>query len=137
MHRNDNSKYLLYIEPKASEKLQNPIEDELTQLMEMALSKSKRGGANYSDLKDLGDGYTWTTSDGQERKAHSFREGDAWRGTHRTDCGQGSSNCDFLLENGMITNSLAPFYLKWYRYSIPENDMKKIEELKKYYSNVG
>ena len=47
MHRNDNSKYLLYIEPKSSEKLQNPIEDELTQLMEMALSKSKRGAANY------------------------------------------------------------------------------------------
>ena len=122
MHRNDNSKYLLYIEPKASEKLQNPIEDELTQLMEMALSKSKRGAANYSDLKDTGD---------------SFQEGNAWKGIHRTDCGQGSANCDFLLENGMITNSLAPFYLKWYRYSIPENDMKKIEELKKYYTNVG
>lgn len=122
MHRNDNSKYLLYIEPKASEKLQNPIEDELTQLMEMALSKSKRGGANYSDLEDSG---------------NSFHEGSAWRGIHRTDCGECSSNCDFLLENGMITNSLAPFYLKWYRYSIPENDMKKIEELKKYYSNVG
>lgn len=122
MHRNDNSKYLLYIEPKASEKLQKPIEDELTQLMEMALSKSKRGGANYSDLEDPG---------------NSFQEGSAWRGTHRTECGQGSSNCDFLLENGMITNSLAPFYLKWYRYSIPENDMKKIEELQKYYSNVG
>lgn len=122
MHRNDNSKYLLYIEPKASEKLQNPIEDELTQLMEMALSKAKEGGANYSDLKDIGD---------------SFHEGGAWRGTHRTECGEKSSNCDFLLENGMITNSLAPFYLKWYRYSIPENDMKKIEELKKYYSNVG
>lgn len=122
MHRDDNSKYLLYIEPKASEKLQKPIEDELTQLMEMALSKSKRGGANYSDLEDPG---------------NSFQEGSAWRGTHRTECGQGSSNCDFLLENGMITNSLAPFYLRWYRYSIPENDMKKIEELKKYYSNVG
>ena len=122
MHRNDNSKYLLYIEPKSSEKLQNPIEDELTQLMEMALSKSKRGGANYSDLEDPG---------------NSFQEGSAWRGTHRTECGQGSSNCDFLLENGMITNSLAPFYLRWYRYSIPENDMKKIEGLKKYYSNVG
>jgi hypothetical protein len=110
MHRNDNSKYLLYIEPKASEKLQNPIEDELTELMEMALSKSKGGGANYSDLEDSG----------------SFREGSAWRGTHRTECGQRSSNCDFLLENGMITNSLAPFYLKWYRYSIPENDMRKL-----------
>ena len=122
MHRDDNSKYLLYIEPKASEKLQKPIEDELTQLMEMALSKSKRGGANYSDLEDPG---------------NSFQEGSAWRGTHRTECGQGSSNCDFLLENGMITNSLAPFYLRWYRYSIPENDMKKIEGLKKYYSNVG
>jgi hypothetical protein len=121
MHRNDNSKYLLYIEPKASDKLQTPIEDELTQLMEMALSKSRRGGANYSDLEDPG---------------NSFQEDSAWKGTHRTDCGEGSSNCDFLLENGMITNSLAPFYLRWYRYSISENDMRKLEELKKFYSNV-
>jgi len=121
MHRDDTSKYLLYIEPKSSEKLQSPIEDELTELMEMALTKSKRGGAEYSNLNN----------------SSSFREGGAWKGTHQTECGERSSNCDFLLENGMITNSLAPFYLKWYRYSIPENDMKKIEELKKFYSNVG
>jgi hypothetical protein len=136
MHRNDTSKYLLYIEPKASEKLQNPIEDELTQLMEMALSKAKRGGANYSDLEDMGDGYTWTNNKGELKKVPSFTEDTAWRGTHRTECGEGSSNCDFLLENGMITNSLAPFYLRWYRYSISENDMRKLEELKKFYSNV-
>lgn len=35
----------------------------------------------------------------------------------------------------MITNSLAPFYVQWYRYSIPESDMRKLNELKKFYNN--
>ncbi len=119
MHRDDTSKYLLYIEPKASEKLKSPIEDELTQLMEMALSKAISGGADY---------------DGKEMDGSSFRSGTGWRGTHRTACGEGSSNHDYKLENGMITNSLAPFYVKWYRYSIPENDMNKLEQLKQFYN---
>ena len=102
MHREDNSKYLLYIEPPAQDKLQEPINDELTQLMEMALSKSTQGTANYSNLGDSG----------------SFRKGSGFKGSHRTECGESSSNMDYLLENGMITNSLAPFYLKWYRTPI-------------------
>ena len=70
MHREDNSKYLLYIEPKAVDKLQEPINDELTEMMEKALTKSKKGAASYSQLEDKGDGYN-----GQTRRVPSFREG--------------------------------------------------------------
>lgn len=133
MHRDDKSKYLLYIEPKKGDKLNEPIEDNLTKLMEMALSKSQEGTANYSSLEDMGDGYDWEYG-GVKRRLPSHRTGSGYKGRHVTDCGQGSSNKDYLLENGMITNSLAPFYLKWYRYSIPENDMIKLKELAKFYN---
>lgn len=118
MHREDDSKYLLYIEPKASEKLDEPVDDELTELMEMALSKAKSGSSRYMIRSDQG----------------SFSNNNAWRGSHRTECGERSSNTDYLLENGMITNSLAPFYVKWYRYSIPESEMKKLEKLREFYN---
>jgi len=129
MHRDDKSKFLLYIEPNMEDKLVNPIEDGLTKLMEMALSKAKSGTAGYSRLDDLGDGF-----DFNGRKLPSFREGSGYKGTHTAPCGERSSNNDYLLENGMITNSLAPFYLKWYRFSIPENDMLKLKELSKFYN---
>jgi len=117
MHREDNSKYLLYIEPKASDKLKEPINDDITKCMEMVLSRAKKGVARYSSLEDVG----------------TFRAGSGYRGFHNTECGERSINCDFLLENGMITNSLAPFYLRWYRYSIPESEMKKVHELVNFY----
>ena len=132
MHREDNSKYLLYIEPKANEKLTNPIDDELTQLMEMALSKAKIGGARYSNLDDLGDGHDIIWRETTQR-VPSFMEGAGFMGMHTTECGEWSDNHDYLLENGMITNSLATFYLRWYRNSIPESEIKKLEQLKKYY----
>lgn len=119
MHRIDNSKYLLYIEPKVEEKLSTPIDDKLTQLMEMAIGKSEIGTALYSKLDDNG----------------TFRGGPGYRGFHSTKCGMRSSNKDYKLENGMITNSLAPFYLKWYRYSIPESEMNKVIELQSFYKN--
>lgn len=132
MHREDNSKYLLYIEPKAIEKLKNPIDDELTELMEMAISKAEEGTANYSSLDDMGDGYDWVYG-GVTKRIPSHRTGSAYKGVHRTGCGEISSNVDYLLENGMITNSLAPFYVRWYRYSIPESEMNKLKELQKFY----
>lgn len=119
MHREDNSNYLLFIEPKKEDKLKDPINDELTELMEMALSKSLKGVSMYSTTLDKG----------------SFREGVGYKGFHRTECGERSSSCDYLLQNGMITNSLAPFYLRWYRYSIPESEMLKVKKLKEYYKN--
>ena len=123
MHREDTSLYLLYIEPKLEEKLQEPIEDELVQLMELALSKAKEGGSIYSNKENNG------LIDGKS----AFRAGSAFRGSHRTECGERSSNCDYLLENYMITNSLAPFYLRWYRNSIPETEMVKLKQLADFY----
>lgn len=123
MHREDTSLYLLYIEPKLEEKLSDPIEDELVQLMEMALSKAKQGGSMYSNKENNG------LIDGKP----AFRTGSAFKGSHRTECGERSSNCDYLLENYMITNSLAPFYLRWYRNSIPESEMIKLKKLKDFY----
>ena len=54
MHRNDKSKYLLYIEPSKEEKLKEPINDELTELIEMAMNKSQEGISMYSDEDDDG-----------------------------------------------------------------------------------
>lgn len=48
MHRIDNSVFLLYIEPKREEKLKEPVNDELTSLMEMELKKSIKGSADYT-----------------------------------------------------------------------------------------
>lgn len=97
MHREDNSRFLLYIEPKKEMKNIEPINDEITLLMEEFLSKAKSGTAYYSDLNDDGS---------------NFMIDNGWRGFHCTECGERSSNKDYLLENGMITNSLAPFYLR-------------------------
>jgi hypothetical protein len=130
MHRDDNSKYLLYIEPKKEDRLKNPIDDEYTQLMEMALSKSKKGASRYSDPDDDG-----VTFEFRGKTIPSFQENTAYKGVHRTQCGEISSNCDYQLDNGMITNSLAPVYLRWYRYSIPVNDMLKMRELKEFYES--
>jgi hypothetical protein len=100
-----SSKHILYINPEPEDKLTQPINDELTKVMELALSRAK----------------TYTR----------------FKGWHRTKCGEKSSCSDYQLENGMITNSLATFYLRWYRYSISEDDMLKVQELKEYYDNIG
>jgi len=41
MHREDDSNYLLFIEPCSLDKLKEPVDDDLTRLMENALSKAK------------------------------------------------------------------------------------------------
>jgi len=117
MHREDRSNYLLYIEPPKKEKLPEPVNDSLTELMEKSLERSKKGTAQYSDMDSKG----------------NFRENNAYKGFHSTECGERSTNQDYLLENGMITNSLAPFYLKWYRNSIPESEIEKLMNLRQYY----
>lgn len=120
MHRDDNSQFLLFIEPLKDEKTVEPVEDEYTTLMEMSLTKAKKGTSNYSRIgEDV-----------------SFREGSGFRGLHMTDCGTRSSNVDFQLENGMVTNSLAAFYLRWYRNSIESNDWDKLNQLKAFYAQV-
>lgn len=104
--------------------------------MEYALSKAVKGTSRYHNLSDDGDGFEFTQQNGLTRIWPSFNDkGKGYMGSHNTECGERSDNYDYLLENGMITNSLAPFYLKWYRYSIPESEMKKVNELYKFYKN--
>lgn len=119
MHREDDSNYLLYIEPKKKDKVAIPLEDDLTQLMELALKEAKEGVASYSKIASNGD---------------DFNEGSGYKGWHSTDCGEHSSNKDYLLKNGMITNSLAAFYVKYYRNAIPKSEMLKLNKLKEFYN---
>lgn len=118
MNRDDRSKYLLYLEPKVATKSQQPIKDEWVALIERALKDSEAGTAKYFDPMDQG----------------SFTPGSMFKGIHGFD-GQISSNQDYRLQNGLITNSLAPYYLRWYRDSIPKNDWYKLQALKDFYAN--
>jgi len=113
MHRIDDSKFLLYIEPSIDQRSQYPIDDDITKVVEQYLLKSVKGTSDYSNL----------TSNG------SFTEGYGWRGFHTTECGEWSGNSDHLLENGMITNSLCVFYLMYYRSYIPDSEMEKVMNL--------
>jgi len=118
MNRIDNSEFLLYIEPRREDKSDNPINDEITEVMKLALSEAKIGTANYSAI----------------RKDAHFSSG-GWRGIHTCDCGERSDNHDYLLKNGMIVNSLCVFYLQYYRSSIPISEMDKVMGLVSFYQN--
>jgi hypothetical protein len=117
MQRNDKSVFLLYIEPPESEKLKEPILDDLSDLMDKALFNATVGTANYSDLENK----------------PKFRESGGYRGCHNCN-GAESDNKDYLLENGLITNSLCAHYIQFYRNSINRNDINKLKELAKFYN---
>jgi hypothetical protein len=109
-----NEKCLLFIEPTKEEKLLEPINDDLTELMQYALKHhAAEGGVSI---------------DG------TFEEGLTFRGFHTSPCGEATSSKDYLLENGMATNSMAVFYLQWYRNSIPQAEIEKLKDLAAYYN---
>ena len=117
MNRNDRSKFLLYMEPKKEEKSAQPIDDQLTKLLSMAIRKAKKGTSNYSNLNEDA----------------LFHVSAGFRGSHKTDCGESSDNHDYQLQNEMVVNSLAPFYARWYRNSISKNDWQKLVDLGAFY----
>lgn len=57
-------------------------------------------------------------------------EGPMYRGFHVTKCGKASGCCDLILPNGMVTNSLALYYIRYYRHAIPEEEFKKISAIR-------
>lgn len=116
MHREDNSKYLLYIEPPIEKKSEHPVNDEWTRLLEAELSTAKEGAARYADPSDQG----------------TFYEG-GWRGVHVAACGEVGGSHDYLLSNGLITNKLATYYLRWYREAIPASEWTKLKHLAQYH----
>jgi hypothetical protein len=113
MHREDNSRFLLYIEPDKSLKNETPTYDAITSALEDMLMVAKKGTANYDDLN------------GEPK----FREGSGWKGVHTTDSGQSSTSYDYLLPNGMITNSLCVYYAAYYWGSIPKTEVEKLNDL--------
>ena len=119
MYRADNSCFLLYIEPPKEEKSEFPADDEISQIMIVALSEAKTGIANYSEIIE----------------PPRFVSGSGYKGYHTTNCGESSTGNDYLLENAMITNSLAAFYLKYYRDSIPVTEMNKAKDVVAFYKN--
>jgi hypothetical protein len=85
--------------------------------MKVALNEAKRGTSNYSRVNEM----------------PYFFESCGYKGYHSTECGERSFPADYLLENGMVTNSLAAFYLRFCRNSIPESEMRKVMKVVTYY----
>lgn len=97
---------LLYIEPQRPED-PIPIIDNLTRRMTAALSHATAGG----------------------KSGNEFTVGDRFRGWHTCSCGATSSNQDYLLQNGMITNSLCIHYLARHRSEVPLTELRKVMAL--------
>ena len=52
-----------------------------------------------------------------------------YKGFHITKCGKFSDNNDWILPNGMITNNLCTYYIRYYRKFIPEIEIEKIDKV--------
>lgn len=118
MHRNDNSNYFLYIEPKIEEKSADPVNDVYTEAVQWFFDNSESGTIyGYSNLNDLGN-------------SEDFSIGNGWRGWHVNCDGEESSNRDYLFSNGLITNFLCVHYTRWFRNSIVGPNLEKLEILK-------
>lgn len=120
MHRNDNSNYFLYIEPSLEEKSSEPIDDVYTEAVQWALSNSLVGLFGSGTLNDRGD-------------AKYFSVGNGWRGCHINCDGERSTNHDYLLDIGFITNSLCDHYTRWFRTAVDGPNLAKLEKLKNLY----
>ena len=95
-----------------------PVNDEWTEPMHKAFIKGKRGAVQiHGDKVD-------------------FRIGDGWMGWHQDERNMMSDSHDYLLENGLVTNSLCIYYLQHYRSVIPYQDWIKLHELKYFYEKV-
>lgn len=122
MHRADDSKYLLFIEPKASEKSDYPEYERYANIIQDLIENhSEKGTSFYSDLNDSG----------------QFVELTAYKGLHFADDGKISTNVDYLLPTGHITNSLAPHYVRHYWGSVPETERQKVCHIVEWYDHFS
>jgi hypothetical protein len=105
-----SDKGLLFIEPQGPASAE-PVIDELTKRMAAALNDSVGG-----------------TGDTQA----NFRPGGGWRGWHDCVCGAASSNKNYLLSDGQVTNYLCVHYLAYHRGEVPESELRKVRDLPGY-----
>ena len=102
----------------------DPIDDDFTRVVGLALSRAVVGVApKYDDADD---------------RVYLFKSGVGceWRGYYGCCDGKSSTNHDYLLENGMITNSLAVHYLRHFRVGVPESELGKVAQLMVFYDCV-
>ena len=118
MHRADNSRYFLFIEPDPAKKSTTPVDDELTTSLQAALAQATPGTSAYTDVKDKG--------------TSSFNADAGYRGMHFAADGQVSDTHDYLLPNGFISNSLAVHYARFYRDDLPRTELTKLKDLHTY-----
>jgi hypothetical protein len=69
MHREDDTRFVLYIEPRKEEKSAEPIDDELTAKVEAAFAQAISGAANYSRIGE----------------PEEFDAGNGWRSWHNAE----------------------------------------------------
>ena len=121
VHREGDSNYFMFIEPAASKKSAQPVNDKLTESLQAALAVSEAGTSRYTDLHD--------------KKGTFFppgSSGSTYRGFHISEDGATSDTVDYRLPNGFITNSLCLHYVRYYRSEIPPSEMKKLHALHEY-----
>lgn len=103
-----NSKTLLYIEP-LEEATSQPVIDFLTIKMFNAFREHTHiGSIGFNG---------------------SFAKNICTMGVHECICGKRSTSCDYLLKSGLATNSLCIHYLAVHRDKVPEEELKKVEQL--------
>lgn len=52
--------------------------------------------------------------------------GVCFRGFHLCRCGVASTNTDYVLPGGLITNSLCVHYLAYHRHEVPEHELARV-----------
>lgn len=121
MHRADNSRYFLFVEPDPGKKSATPMDDEFTESLQAAMELATPGTSAYANVNDNGTSLS------------SFHaDGGGYRGMHFADDGAVSDTHDYLLPNGFITNSLALHYARFYRKDLPATELRKLEDLHAY-----
>lgn len=117
---------LLYLYPQLSDKSSAPVEDIFTRIMEDLLTgiidAHEKNPPPYCIPGFLGkdDFNKWSSS----------------RGVHHNCDGATSTAQDYLMWPGgfsqeVVTNSLAPHYLRWFRKCVPFQDLLEIHKLGK------
>lgn len=108
---------LLYIEP-SGKRSTNPVLDDITKKMTAALRR-------YVDT-----GVLSVYCAGSEHESALFTADVVTKGSHRCACGHGwSSNYDYVLIDGSITNSMAIHYLAYHRNECPQEALDIIASL--------
>lgn len=100
---------LLYVD--ASHPATDPHDDDLTRGMQALLDEAKQNTGTF------------------EKRLCIFYKGRATMGGHKCCCGAASTNVDYLVAPGVVTNSLCVHYLQCHRDEIRSSDMDLVREL--------